>query len=339
MKKELPEYCLPVERVFPPVGGMKKGEIGIEIEAEGENLPQKLTSYWSVHEEGSLRGESAEYALFKPVSRKACPNILKYLKKALTKNKARVDESSRTSVHVHLNVQGMTLKQVLTLTVLYVIFEDVLVRYAGESRVGNVFCLRSKDAEHFLDALVDAVKTNTYECFTREDIIRYSSINICSVWKFNSVEFRALRGTVDPKLIWEWTRILLAVKDASLRYSDPRAILADYSGLGPRRFLNKTFGPLAEVLECPSLEAKVQESVWLVQELVYCSSWEEPEKIPKPRMFERHVYPEPKIKPALANPRQRGPKAPPPARRLGDGNFNIRLNLNEAPAFHGDDDE
>lgn len=53
-----------------------KGDVGIEIEVEGKNLPKHFEKYWRVEADGSLRGEdNAEYVLEKP-SPLSKPNLL-----------------------------------------------------------------------------------------------------------------------------------------------------------------------------------------------------------------------------------------------------------------------
>lgn len=292
----VPQYCMKIEGIFPPPDGIKAGEVGIEVEVEGENLLEKLPSYWEVHKENSLRGESKEYALKRPLLRKSVLPVLKYLKKKLDAKGSHIYDSQRTGVHVHINCQGLPLRQVYNFICLYLLFEDLLVEYAGETRVGNVFCLRAKDAEYFVDQLVDAVQRDDYHAFHAEHNMRYSSVNVCALWKFNSLEFRALRGTIDPDVIAEWTSFLLAIKDASQGYDNPRGIVEDFSRLGPREFLKKVFpGPLAERLEVPGgVEQVLWGAVRLVQEIAYAVNWRV-DKPQTPRRFGPKKYPQPAV--------------------------------------------
>lgn len=45
----------------------QEGSYGIEIEVEGVNLPAVANNVWTTTHDGSLRGESAEYVLKKPL--------------------------------------------------------------------------------------------------------------------------------------------------------------------------------------------------------------------------------------------------------------------------------
>jgi hypothetical protein len=86
------------------------GEIGIEIEVEGDNLYKGKLKSWRVEHDGSLRGnDNAEYVLRNPIPRTDIKKVLSELSKALEANNSEVDNNSpRTSVHIHINCQRLT---------------------------------------------------------------------------------------------------------------------------------------------------------------------------------------------------------------------------------------
>src|SRR4051812_30294516 len=92
----------------------RAGEVGLEIEMEGRNLHRApIEPYWEDHQDGSLRGEeNAEYVLRIPISRKLVPEALEMLFKFLKDSGAVIrQDSPNTSVHVHLNMQDVSLKK------------------------------------------------------------------------------------------------------------------------------------------------------------------------------------------------------------------------------------
>jgi len=279
-----------VEELFLATGAVHNGEVGIEIEVEGNNLLERVPSYWTIHKENSLRGESKEYALTKPVKRGSVGPVLDYLKKKLKAHGAVINESTRTSVHVHLNCQGMLMRQVYNQICIYLILESLMMEFAGPHRIGNVFCLRAKDAEELVDELVNAARKDDFSRFNQEDSLRYTSINICSLWKFNSLEFRGLRGTMDVDIIKSWIDMLLAIKDASKLYQEPREIIAEFSGLGPRDWMKKVLGEhYQKFFRRPNLEKELWESLRLVQEIAYAIDWEIPDKPIRKRVFKAGI--------------------------------------------------
>ena len=255
----------------------RAGEVGIEIELEGKGFPRRMEDYWEYHTEGSLRaahGDQAEYALKEPIPRDRVRAALLLLNKTLKAEGATVVESQRTAVHVHLNMQGLPMKKVYAVIILYLIFEDLFAEYTDASRKGNVFCLRMKDAEKFVDMLSKAAKDDEYTAFGDTGRYRYSAVNVCSLRKFNSLEFRALHGTTDVGTITKWTELLLALKDAD--YDNPQEIFRDFSALGPTRFTRKIFGEKVEYfgVKIADFSEQLWENLWLVQEIGYATDWQ-----------------------------------------------------------------
>lgn len=251
-------------------GGDKKGEVGIEIECEGHNLLQDPSKWWKGIADGSLRGESIEYILRAPIDRAKVLESLDLLSKELAQHGSRVDESYRTSVHVHLNAQPMKMRHVFNQICLYLILEDILVEYCGKERIGNVFCLRASDAEGMIDRIRRAIKKGEYANMG-QDGMRYAAINTKALADHGSLEFRAFRGTVDPKLINQWVEILLEIKDAAMKYDNPQQICVDFSVLGPKGFVQKVFTADNQrtILAYPNVEKRLFDGVRLAQDIAY----------------------------------------------------------------------
>lgn len=277
------DFHEPINSLFH-VGRAYKGEVGIEVEVEGVRLPRAIPSYWGYHPDGSLRGrESAEYVLKQPCLRRSVPKFLKYLKACLDKNKAVVEESNRTSVHIHLNMSKKSLTDCYTLMMLYFVFEPLMSKIAGDSRTHNLFCLQAADAEYFVDILAKSAKQRKFN--PNPEQLRYTSVNACAITKFNSIEFRALRGTVDPVIISEWVDLLLKIKDAAADYKDPSEVIGQFSRVGPEQFIQDVFGKKAYLLlNQPDYADQMWEATRLVQEIAFATDWSDRQK-PK-RMFE-----------------------------------------------------
>lgn len=265
-----------VEEIF---GGRRKqsGEVGIEIEVEGRNLPQQahMREFWEVKRDGSLRGESAEYVLTQPVARRNVSNALLYLDSVFTAVEAQPNMSYRTSVHVHVNQQGMNFRTLITEMVLYYIFEESLVNFCGPERVGNKFCLRARDAEDIVRRVYEAVTGNHFHLMIEENI-KYAAMNINALARFNSLEFRAMRGTLDQGVINKWVEMLLCIKDAATsgKFDSPTAVVARMSEMGPEEFTRYIFGEHADVIfEDREYKDHMYYGVRLVQELAYGVRW------------------------------------------------------------------
>lgn len=223
--------------------GPKSGLIGLEIEVEGKSLFSTPIKYWGVHNDGSLRDTDGqpgvEYVLKEPLDPPEVKASLTYLENRLIASESQVADSYRTSVHVHINVQDLTLKQLYNFILLYLIFEELLVDWSGPDRAGNLFCLRAKDSDFFIQMLEDVLKTGTFKSW-KEDL-RYSACNVNAVIKFGSLEFRSMRGTVDKDLIMCWINMLLTVREQALTYDNPREIVDKFQQFGPLPFFKATF--------------------------------------------------------------------------------------------------
>lgn len=265
------------------------GDLGLEIEIEGANLPheEETPRPWTYKHDGSLRGEdSAEYVLSKPILFDELPKSLDVLWGKFGDMKSRLDDSNRTSVHVHLNVQRFHLNRLAAFSALYFCVEDMLTHWAGEHRVGNLFCLRAKDAPAIVSSLKRFIKNSegVYNKFGKNylhDHLHYSGLNANALTTFGSLEVRTLRGVQDPKIIVEWVEMLRRLYELSAKYDDPRRIPELFSEMGPLAFFNEIMGPMASVLrrDIPHSDDQVRECMFegirLAQDLCYCRNWTE----------------------------------------------------------------
>ena len=257
------------------------GEIGLEIECEGTNLFSAPIQWWQTHQDGSLRSHGdhppIEYVLRKPVPREDVPKALSYLTKKLNESGSTIDDSPRTSVHVHLNCQRLTIKQIYQVICLYLIFEERLVEFSGPDRIGNLFCLRAKDADHFIQILEQAIQNENFnDLFS--DNLRYASCNTASLGKFGSLEFRSMRGTVDQELIQLWVDLLTTLKDKALEYDNPRDIVDDFQRLNTEKFLQKIFGHRRDLMSVFSNWNDRHTSMWdglrMMRDVACAVKWE-----------------------------------------------------------------
>jgi hypothetical protein len=276
-------YNLPLMSAFRNKMASKsqEGEIGIEIECEGMNLATHIIDWWVVHQDGSLRyvhdHPPQEYVLRKPISREDVPKALDYLTKKLKQSGSQIVDSHRTSVHVHVNCQKMTLKQIYQYICMYMIFEEKLVEFSGPDRPGNLFCLSAKQGEYFITVLETAIQQENFtELFS--DNLRYTSCNTASLGKFGSLEFRSMRGTVDQNLIQTWIDILLILRDKALEYEDPRKIVEDFTTLNARPFLKKIFGGRPDIqamlLSHPDIHTSLWDGLRMMRDVAYAIKWE-----------------------------------------------------------------
>ena len=252
------------------------GDVGVEIEVEADNLPPReaVSVYWRKERDASLRGESAEFVLQKPVPIQGLDKAFKELDDALKNYGTVVRPTYRAGIHVHVNVQHLTPTQLVTFISAYFLLEEVLLRFCDKTRLGNHFCLRMSDASYSLDALVDFIHGQNIQALNTEDL-RYASLNVTSLFKYGSLEFRALESTLDFDRIKIWAGVLTHLRDYATTLKDPTELLGQASEMGFEKFapiiLGKWYGHFSKW----STEENLRKGVRNIQYAIYSRDWEE----------------------------------------------------------------
>lgn len=270
-------------------GKRTKGDVGVEIEVEGKNLPT-TTKYWRMEKDGSLRGEeNMEYVLAKPLTLAQLSIALKYLDKCYRDADSVVDESVRAGVHVHVNVQDLNIVELYNFMTIYLILEEVLVEYCGETREGNLFCLRACDAEYLIYRLTRAANHRHFRELV-DDNLRYASMNVKALGTYGSLEFRAMRGTRDLSVIETWATILVGLREHAKTYTDPTDIVNGFSEGEVDGFLDAALGEHAHMFKKGDYRLKLMRGMRQAQDVAFCCKWQdflEPEK----QMFGQFAFP------------------------------------------------
>lgn len=260
----------------------QEGDNGVEIEVEGANLPIRIPGgLWNAIDDHSLRGESKEYVFAKPLNEVDTETALRQLAEEFVKHKSKINDSYRTSVHVHVNVQELTMRQLYNFITLYITFEDILIDMCGRERDGNLFCLRVTDAEQLVESLKSLPMHGNINQF-QGDGMRYASFNINSVGKYGSLEFRAYRGTTKTEDILVWVKLLNTLRNAAKQFADPQEIVSNFSKLGYRQFTANVFGNNAlsdYIMNARDAEKRLLDGARYAQEIAFCvKSWSLPVK-------------------------------------------------------------
>lgn len=267
------------------------GVFGVEIEVEGENLCNP-TQGWKATRDGSLRGrypdQACEYVFKKPETLATSARMIHQLASEMKNIGSVLNFSFRTSTHVHINVQHLTYPQFLTFLYTSVLLENVLMNFCGEERVNNRFCLRVQDAEFYVEHLKQLFRSSDAAFRINEDVLRYSAINIGSVPKYGSVEFRGMRGTLDKDVLIPWLKILYAIREFSVNQNSPHNVHDLFVRYSPEQFVRNIIGDeLFNIINYPGLKNDVRKSFSLSLELAYAfkpeNFEEKPLRQPRPK--------------------------------------------------------
>jgi hypothetical protein len=215
----------------------------VEIEAEfnrplgsGDGVGNFL-----VHNDGSLRGYGYEFVSPGP---RAFEDLEADITELLS-TKFFTGEyvfSNRTSTHVHMNVQNLTLEELFKILLVYYMCEVALTHEAGLQREGNLFCLRLFEAERLVTGLKDMIDGKFDKVLRDFDQYKYSALNFANVPKIGSIEFRQFRGTNHTKDVLKWLRRIDTMVKKALTFKDFRDIITTIDQ-NPSRFITSVLGP------------------------------------------------------------------------------------------------
>lgn len=235
-------FHLPLKEVFNDFYSFEGDQVRLGLEFENElKHPVDFGSIpgWKFHNEHSLRDFGYEFVSSKPLPRdqmeKSVELLFRRIQATIDKFKEATSveltpsNSIRTSVHVHLDATKLSYIQVLNFATVYWLLEDFLTGFCGETRRGNLFCLRLRDAafqKHNLLREFKELAPFASSAFT--DSQRYASLNLAAVRKFGTLESRLMRGTTDINLVMTWVDCLLAIYEFALKFDTPKAIQKDF---------------------------------------------------------------------------------------------------------------
>lgn len=284
---------LPDDRLIIP-----NCHIGVEVEAENVRLPGNedvsfLTREhnWLTKADGSLRNLGVEFVLAEPLFGEDLTGAIESLCNVGQEQGWQM--SSRTSIHIHLDVRDMKAHHLYNLITFYLIFERVLYRYASEGdRWNNIFCLPYASSDFHLNKLygiaAEGVDVRQRMEFSRalENFNKYAGLNVLSVLQRGSVEFRHMSGTLDSARIITWVNIIQSLKRAAqgMKVDIPN-LPSDVSFNGFENFAHQVFHDLYPHIEYAGIEEDILDGVRVAQDAIYGYQYTQGMKRHQPRRW------------------------------------------------------
>lgn len=232
--------------------------IGLEYEWEGcgnfnweTPVGRAVMPWFSNHADGSLRNGGIEFVLKEPLFGE---NLLAAVTAMDDLGRvAKFQSSYRTSMHVHLDMEGTTFPHApLAMGALYAVVEPLLYRFVGQRRDYCNYCLpwhhSEQHFETFLDQLAGYARPGnakiTAEKLRRMKILKYAGLNYFSLGDFGTVEFRQAPVGMSRAKVIQWLNIIMSLKKyiASRTTPTPSEILDRAYSQGSELFLKSVFG-------------------------------------------------------------------------------------------------
>jgi hypothetical protein len=194
--------------------------LGVEFEYENvvTNTPPEVLGFWEAKRDGSLRGHALEFVFSEPMFGTDVLTAIDLLCKHAIKSKFAV--SVRTGLHVHVNMGDVDINVLKRVCALYALFEPIVYDYVGNNRSENVFCLPWSAAHAASDMVKRILNSKPAELRSNINALRdakYAGLNLDSLSRFGSIEFRHALSTTDYASTLDWINICLRFKEAAVR--------------------------------------------------------------------------------------------------------------------------
>lgn len=245
---------------------LPRANIGLEFEFEGVSvtLPRALpwVSYWESKKDGSLHDRGVEFVFAQPLFGQDALEATKGLCAFARENKFLTNV--RTGLHVHVDVRDLRDRSELNrLVMLYALFEKAVYNFVGDNREDNVFCFPWYKAFQTMRNIgfLAAAANDGNSLAKRASAMhgeKYAGLNLDSLSRFGTVEFRHHLCTTDYERVLRWVNICLRFKEAAQRLTwDESEMLAQLSTLGVDEFSRLVLGAQYHDLVYTDLERDI----------------------------------------------------------------------------------
>ena len=225
------EEITQIVKTLPPCV-TNNATIGVEVEAEHVELPSgTIIPTWAQTSDNSLRDNGREFLLL-PSAPDSAYYSLAALFHWLRLLRPKPKFSWRTSIHVHLNMRTERVDQILSLLMLYMLFEDSIFDFVGNDRRRSNFCvpLQETDLSYSISRMLN---NNNKLPSLLMNWSKYTALNYRPLLLNDhgnpdhpgapggkgTIEFRHLEGTDNLRRIIQWINIILSLQVASRKYS------------------------------------------------------------------------------------------------------------------------
>ena len=216
-----------------PLLVLRKCRTGLEFEAENVRSPLPLeveeAGFWEQKADGSLRGQGMEYVLREPLFGNDLVKAVRWY--CDWASEQRLESNYRTGFHVHVDCRNLDAAQLITMVVLYAVYEPVIYDWVGDDREGSIFCMPFYKAEGVLQEIVSAITAGERIRSHAEAIDRYAGFNLNALSRFGTVEWRHMQTTFNFDRVMKWINLCQSfkkyAKNNPLKSQDLLALLSN----------------------------------------------------------------------------------------------------------------
>lgn len=202
-------------------------DYAIEVEAEFKKEFSSKVNGFSFKHDGSLSPLGIEFISRGPSSLKDINQNVKQLLE-LPEFKEDYIFSERTSTHVHVNIQNWTHEELFTVLITYYLIEGFVYSIVGDKRQNNLFCLAMYEANNIVDILKVLYSKDYRRLSSLFERYKYSGLNIASVARLGTIEFRHMYGTNNYKEIKNWINLIDKICKSRFKFRNMNEVYNAY---------------------------------------------------------------------------------------------------------------
>lgn len=250
---------------YDPRSGMHSNKLvdsdvfcGIELELEevGGLYDHKhllQSNLWRWIDDPSLRGSACELVTGtdggEPIKGRDLENAIESIRYVSGKL-ASIDNlpslSRRTSMHVHIDVTGLTKLQYRKLILLYIMFEQLIFDQLANGRDSSNYCVPITRTLDLVRHLKKTISSSDISSTGLQRMCRnwpkYTSLNLAPTGCIGSIEFRMFHGCFDADTIYLIVNTLLSLRKAAVDDSiQVEELPGQVSGKGYQYVVDRVF--------------------------------------------------------------------------------------------------
>lgn len=237
--------------------------VGIEVELEKYSDVGNHV-YWRAEHDGSLREGGVEFVLRQPLTGLDLEKSIKELyADVLSKEYAT---SPRTSTHVHIDARDMSVEHLRAMVFIYTMFERMIYDKVAPEREDSFYCTPLYNSVKHRRIFSKALEQLEFTACPK-----YSGLNLKSLVRYGSVEFRMYEGLTNSKDLTKWVKMLMRLKSGTKQYENvPLAdVLKMYSENTAESIIRAVFGDMAEdLLKDGEYNSRLKSSMRSAQDLL-----------------------------------------------------------------------
>lgn len=236
--------------IYDCLGGRRvQGESGQQLygmEVEVENAHRSPATAgdplfkWRLEHDGSLRNSGMEF-ISPPLTSAALVEQIEMLWPDIENGPYRT--GVRTGIHVHVNAQEMTLREVKAVVALYCLVEPLLFGYCGPAREHNNYCVPLYLAPDEVEKL--AALRNLDNAV---DFCKYSALYLGPLARFGTIEFRQAPTFRLQSQVSQWLRMIEALVEKALELGSPQEVMQWATNRAPEVVFRTVFPDIPRFL-------------------------------------------------------------------------------------------